>query len=240
MFYCPINKNMKNKNMYGSLIVLIAVLAVTAVYGAGSAYAREAESGGGSSVGGGSGFDSARDIAERGSGAVSSSSVDVSGFDSARDIQERGAGAVSPGVRASGFDSARDIQERGAGAVSSSPFKVSGFDSARDITEQALRTRGIDNNFHFARSMRRGMRSNDDVRALQVELGHVGVFHGSIDGSFGNITRRSVMEFQRKHGLRADGVVGSKTRGKLNEFRSARLSGMDSARDLQEVGAFRQ
>lgn len=207
--------------MYQLVIALTAVVAISA-YGAQAAYASGAESGGGSSVG-------------------TSSVGDGSGFDSARDVQERAGGAVSTEVRAGGFDSPRDMQERAtAGFVSSNQFHANGFDSTRDAAELALlRERGINDNFHFEHRMRSGMRS-DDVMALQIELSHAGAFSGSVDGSFGRMTRKSVMEFQRKHGLRADGIVGHRTLNKLNEFRFARLSGANSARDFQEAGVSHQ
>jgi len=48
------------------------------------------------------------------------------------------------------------------------------------------------------------------VRALQRRLIDLG-YKLRVDGSFGSTTRRSVRDFQRSHGLQADGIVGNKT-----------------------------
>lgn len=50
----------------------------------------------------------------------------------------------------------------------------------------------------------------DGVRSLQILLNNHG-FSGSADGIFGNGTEDNVIEFQRKHDLGADGIVGETT-----------------------------
>lgn len=52
--------------------------------------------------------------------------------------------------------------------------------------------------------MRKGSRG-DAVRELQVQL------NLRVDGIFGPLTEEAVMEWQRAHGLEADGIVGAKT-----------------------------
>ncbi|MGI9383230.1 MAG: peptidoglycan-binding domain-containing protein [Methyloligellaceae bacterium] len=54
------------------------------------------------------------------------------------------------------------------------------------------------------------------VRELQTLLGNL-----LADGDFGPVTEHAVREFQRKHGLTDDGVVGPKTWGILNAPRPA-------------------
>ena len=50
------------------------------------------------------------------------------------------------------------------------------------------------------------------VLTLQKKLRSFGLYkNGALDGSFGPITRTAVKQFQRKHGLKADGIVGAKT-----------------------------
>lgn len=50
-----------------------------------------------------------------------------------------------------------------------------------------------------------------DVKAVQLALKDLGV-PVRVDGYYGNDTKAAVVWFQRKHGLRADGVVGQQTR----------------------------
>ena len=55
------------------------------------------------------------------------------------------------------------------------------------------------------------------VIKLQEDLAQLGYYSNSIDGSFGAKTRTAVIAFQKAQGLKADGVVGSITRDKLNQ-----------------------
>ena len=50
-----------------------------------------------------------------------------------------------------------------------------------------------------------------NVRAVQSVLKKWGYYNGAVDGIFGSRTREAVRYFQRKNGLVADGIVGSKT-----------------------------
>ncbi|MPW27198.1 peptidase [Alkalibaculum sp. M08DMB] len=58
--------------------------------------------------------------------------------------------------------------------------------------------------------IRHGMRG-EPVRELQYNLKTLGYSVGVVDGIFGNITRQSVIAFQRDNGLTVDGVVGPQT-----------------------------
>ena len=62
--------------------------------------------------------------------------------------------------------------------------------------------------------LRMGSRG-DAVEALQVRLSERGIWT-TTDGSFGPATRRSVIAFQRRQGLAADGIVGRRTAAALN------------------------
>jgi len=55
----------------------------------------------------------------------------------------------------------------------------------------------------------------DDVVKLQKRLNELGFNSGTADGDFGPRTKRAVIEFQRKRGLDADGIVGPRTREAL-------------------------
>jgi len=56
------------------------------------------------------------------------------------------------------------------------------------------------------------------VAGAQVALRSHGVYPGRIDGIRGPLTRRAVRTFQRRHGLRVDGVVGGRTRAELGRL----------------------
>ncbi|MDT3424584.1 N-acetylmuramoyl-L-alanine amidase [Paenibacillus forsythiae] len=57
--------------------------------------------------------------------------------------------------------------------------------------------------------------SGQDVYELQGRLKHLGYYAGKIDSHFGSTTLNSVKWFQWKFGMKADGVVGAKTKLKL-------------------------
>ena len=53
--------------------------------------------------------------------------------------------------------------------------------------------------------------TGSDVRRLQNRLKELGYLSGSADGSYGPKTETAVRDFQRRNGLKADGIAGSKT-----------------------------
>jgi peptidoglycan hydrolase-like protein with peptidoglycan-binding domain len=59
--------------------------------------------------------------------------------------------------------------------------------------------------------------SGDAVRQLQEALKELGYDPGAIDGKFGDRTERAVKDFQRDHGLPADGIVGPITWRNIDE-----------------------
>jgi N-acetylmuramoyl-L-alanine amidase len=54
-----------------------------------------------------------------------------------------------------------------------------------------------------------------DVNELQGRLKYLGFYKGNIDGHFGYGTLQSVKRFQSSFGMKADGIVGAKTKLKL-------------------------
>lgn len=73
---------------------------------------------------------------------------------------------------------------------------------------------------HSTRSNSRG----DAVRRIQENLNAIG-YHLAVDGIFGSKTRNAVVDFQRKHGLSADGIVGRNTWAKLIKFDTGGYTG---------------
>ncbi|MGN7760330.1 spore cortex-lytic enzyme [Paenibacillus sp. 22594] len=57
--------------------------------------------------------------------------------------------------------------------------------------------------------------SGQDVYELQGRLKHLGYYAGAIDSEFGTKTKNAVTWFQWKFGIKADGIVGAKTKLKL-------------------------
>jgi N-acetylmuramoyl-L-alanine amidase len=58
--------------------------------------------------------------------------------------------------------------------------------------------------------LRQGSKSNE-VKEVQRRLKDWGYYKGSVDGIFGPSTKKAVLSFQKKNGLKADGVVGKAT-----------------------------
>lgn len=220
--------------------VIFLVLSVAVI--AGTAFAREAESGGGSSsvsssgsassdssssgsvsVGGNSADDMVGGVKLRGDGTVDDDQTVVSG--GAAGVDLRGDGTVDDNLpRHSGLDDlVGGVDLRGDGTVEDNSTDVgetndSGFDSARDILERG----------GFGEDMHIGSRGGN-VAKLQSQLTDDGFFSGPITGTFGEMTREAVMEFQREHGLPETGVVGVLTRGELNKSGPSTSASDDSS-----------
>ena len=60
--------------------------------------------------------------------------------------------------------------------------------------------------------------SGEDVKYVQLKLKEHGFFNERIDGHFGQNTLVSVVNFQKSVGIKADGIVGTLTLNKLNNF----------------------
>ena len=71
--------------------------------------------------------------------------------------------------------------------------------------------------------------TGSNVRYVQRRLKHYGYYTGSIDGDYGNGTKKAVKNFQKKNGLNADGKVGSKTLSKLKSSSAKKASASDAA-----------
>lgn len=67
--------------------------------------------------------------------------------------------------------------------------------------------------------------SGEEVKRAQEALGI------NADGQFGPQTKQAVMDFQRKHGLKVDGIIGDQTLSMMN-----RLKDLGEETDLKEAG----
>jgi len=53
---------------------------------------------------------------------------------------------------------------------------------------------------------------------IQLALKSAGFYNGHIDGKIGKSTKKAIREFQKTNGLKADGIVGPKTRDLLLQY----------------------
>lgn len=53
--------------------------------------------------------------------------------------------------------------------------------------------------------------SGETVKQIQSKLKNQGYYNGDVDGRFGTLTIEAVKYFQKKNGLKVDGIVGEKT-----------------------------
>jgi peptidoglycan hydrolase-like protein with peptidoglycan-binding domain len=53
---------------------------------------------------------------------------------------------------------------------------------------------------------------------VQKALKGAGLYEGKIDGKIGAKTKAAVVEFQKQHNLKADGVIGQKTWSELKQY----------------------
>ncbi len=70
--------------------------------------------------------------------------------------------------------------------------------------------------------------SGSTVKTIQQKLKNWGYYNGSVDGIFGSKTKEAVKYFQRKNGLKVDGIVGKKTLSALGMSSSSSSSNSSS------------
>ncbi len=71
-----------------------------------------------------------------------------------------------------------------------------------------------------------------EVREIQTRLKKWGYYKGNVDGIYGNQTVDAVKYFQRKNGLKVDGIAGKQTLSKMGIFSSSSSSSSSSAGGL--------
>ena len=65
----------------------------------------------------------------------------------------------------------------------------------------------------------------EEVRKIQTKLKNWGYYNGSVDGVYGWQTENAVRSFQKKNGLKADGVAGTQTLNAMGIFTSNTAAG---------------
>lgn len=71
--------------------------------------------------------------------------------------------------------------------------------------------------------------SGSTVKTIQKKLKNWGYYKGAVDGIFGSKTKEAVKYFQRRNGLKADGIVGNKTLAALGMSTSGGSSSSSSS-----------
>ncbi len=74
--------------------------------------------------------------------------------------------------------------------------------------------------------------TSSQTRTVQTKLKRWGYYTGTVDGIYGNLTRKAVKYFQQKNGLAVDGIVGPKTAKALGMSLSGTDSNTTSSNDL--------
>ncbi len=69
---------------------------------------------------------------------------------------------------------------------------------------------------------------SQEVVQIQTKLKRWGYYDGEIDGIFGSATKKAVISFQKKNGLVADGIAGTKTLAAIGIFGSTQDSASSS------------
>jgi len=62
------------------------------------------------------------------------------------------------------------------------------------------------------------VRVNADPKDIQTALSAAGYYQGAIDGKIGQKSQKAIKDFQKDHGLKADGVIGQKTWAELKTY----------------------
>ncbi len=69
----------------------------------------------------------------------------------------------------------------------------------------------------------------DEVRQIQTKLKRWGYYNGNVDGIFGSQTLEAVKYFQRKNGLKVDGIAGPDTLKAMGIYSSSNSSSSSSS-----------
>ncbi|WP_310603870.1 peptidoglycan-binding protein, partial [Anaerosporobacter sp.] len=90
-------------------------------------------------------------------------------------------------------------------------------DGQKETTSTKKTTEATVITFKCKRILKYGSRG-EDVKQLQKVLNQFNCGKLVIDGKYGPKTKKAIIEFQKKYGLKPDGIVGAKTRAKIEEL----------------------
>jgi len=78
------------------------------------------------------------------------------------------------------------------------------------------------------------------VKTVQTKLKKWGYYTGNVDGVYGWKTRTAVVKFQKKNGLKADGIVGDTTAKSLGIFETAKTTTRGTVTRSNDVNTLAQ
>ena len=87
----------------------------------------------------------------------------------------------------------------------------------------------LNNNVVTEETLSRFGSSGSEVKNIQTKLKNWGYYTGSVDGVYGSRTVAAVKSFQRKNGLTADGIAGTKTLAAMGISSGSSNTGTNSA-----------
>jgi len=82
----------------------------------------------------------------------------------------------------------------------------------------AAKEASVSPSYQKAKSHRETPSMRLSKKQIQKALQNAGFYKGPIDGRLGSKSRKAIKEFQKANGLKADGVVGKRTREKLGQY----------------------
>ncbi len=117
--------------------------------------------------------------------------------------------------------------------------EIKGSASEKGHTVYALND-SLESQTTVAAILRQGAKGGE-VKEVQRRLKQWGYYTGSVDGVFGAGTRNAVIKFQKKNGLKADGVVGAatyKALGMNSSYQVLARKGQGGQTQTQGTGGF--
>lgn len=103
------------------------------------------------------------------------------------------------------------------------------FSSSSAFSAAATAAGSVEMEEEFTQVLSQKGSTGSEVTKIQTKLKNWGYYSGSIDGVYGEETRKAVISFQRKNGLTPDGVAGTKTLNAMGIFSSSGSSGSSSS-----------
>ncbi|MBO3463448.1 peptidoglycan-binding domain-containing protein [Aetokthonos hydrillicola] len=76
-----------------------------------------------------------------------------------------------------------------------------------------------------------------EITSIQRCLQKIGYFRGPVTGKFGSLTKNAVIQFQKAHGLAADGLVGSRTEQLLQSECQSKTGGSSRVGSELQLGS---